>query len=111
MKRKFRWQVVVFTIIRLVLNTVFRMVYPFRGEFEKGLGVSYAQMSRGLGIRSFLGLFSPLLALVGERRGRKTGILFGLAIYVHRSWGCDRLADIPRIYFCFGHYCFGKVHL
>jgi len=81
-KNNFRWQVVVFTLIRLVLNTVFRMVYPFRGEFEKGLGVSYAQMSRGLGVRSFLGFFAPLLAVVGERRGRKTGILFGLAVYV-----------------------------
>ncbi|MEN8241016.1 MAG: MFS transporter [Chloroflexota bacterium] len=81
-KNKLRWQVVVFTLIRLVLNTVFRMVYPFRGEFEKGLGVSYAQMSRGLGLRSFLGLFAPLLAVVGDRRGRRTGILFGLAVYV-----------------------------
>ena len=54
------WQVVVFTLIRLALNMVFRMVYPFRGEFERALGVSYAQMSRGLGVRSFLGFFAPL---------------------------------------------------
>jgi predicted MFS family arabinose efflux permease len=82
MKDKLRWQVLVFTLIRLVLNTIFRMVYPFRGVFEEALGVSYAQMSRGLGVRSFLGFFAPLFAVVGDRRSRRTGMLFGLIIYV-----------------------------
>ena len=82
MKRKLRTQVLVFTLIRLVLSTIFRMVYPFRGEFEKGLGVSYAQMSRGLGVRSFIGLFAPFLAVVGDRRGRRTGMIFGLVLFV-----------------------------
>jgi predicted MFS family arabinose efflux permease len=82
MKPKLRWQLVIFTLIRLVLNTIFRMVYPFRGEFEKALGVSYAQMSRGLGVRSFLGFLAPFLAVVGERRGRRAGMLFGLVLFV-----------------------------
>lgn len=82
MKPKLRYQVVIFTGIRLVLNVIFRMVYPFRGEFEKALGVGYGQMSRGLGIRSFLGFFAPLLALVGERRGRRAGMMFGLGLFV-----------------------------
>jgi predicted MFS family arabinose efflux permease len=81
-KRKLGWQVVILTLIRLALNMVFRMVYPFRGEFERALGVSYAQMSRGLGVRSFLGFFAPLLAVVGEKRGRRAGMLFGLGVYV-----------------------------
>lgn len=82
MKTKLRWQVLAFTLIRLVLNTIFRMVYPFRGVFEEGLGISYAQMSRGLGVRSFLGFFAPLLGVVGDRRGRRTGMLLGLVVFV-----------------------------
>jgi predicted MFS family arabinose efflux permease len=82
MKTKLRWQVLVFTVIRLVLNTIFRMVYPFRGVFEQALGVSYAQMSRGLGVRSFLGFLAPLLGVVVDRRGRKTGMLLGLVVFI-----------------------------
>jgi predicted MFS family arabinose efflux permease len=82
MKTKLRWQVLAFTVIRLVLNTIFRMVYPFRGIFEHALGVSYAQMSRGLGVRSFLGFLAPLLGVVGDRRGRKTGMLLGLVVFI-----------------------------
>jgi predicted MFS family arabinose efflux permease len=80
-KRKYWLQVPLITIIRTVLNTGFRMVFPFQPFFMQGFGIGLEQMARMLAGRSFLGLFSPFLASLADSRGRKTGMLVGLSLF------------------------------
>lgn len=78
-------QVGLFTFTRLVLNMSSRMVYPFLATFARGLGTDLATISLALTVRSFIGALSPLLAPVADRRGRKTGMLLGLGLFVAGS--------------------------
>jgi len=80
-KRKYWLQVPLITIIRTVLNTGFRMVFPFQPFFMEGFGIGLEQMGRMLAGRSFVGLFSPFLASLADSRGRKTGMLVGLSLF------------------------------
>jgi hypothetical protein len=38
MKLRLRYQLILFTTIRAVFNTMYRMIYPFLGVFARGLG-------------------------------------------------------------------------
>lgn len=58
------------------------MVYPFMPFFLRGLGVSLEQMSAALSLRSASGIFSPFLAVVADLRGRKTGMVLGIILFV-----------------------------
>ena len=75
-------QALVFAAIRLVLNTAHRMVYPFLAVFSRGLGVSLATFSIAMTARGVIGAFGPFLAVIADRRGRKTGMLAGLGIFI-----------------------------
>jgi predicted MFS family arabinose efflux permease len=75
-------QIAAFTFIRWVLNISNRMVYPFLRAFARGLGVSEMAVSAAISGRSLLGALSPFLALIGDRRGRKTGMLLGLGLFI-----------------------------
>ncbi len=70
------------TLARIVLNTMHRMVYPFLAVFARGMGVDVGVMAYALTFRSLLGVFGPLLASLADSRGRKTGMLLGLAIFI-----------------------------
>ena len=59
-----------------------RMVYPFLPVFGRGLGVDLYLLSYALTLRSATGIFSPILAFVGDSRGRKAGMLFGLVLFI-----------------------------
>ena len=76
-----RLQVLAFALIRLVLNTLYRMVYPFLPVFGRGLGVDLGTLSLAFTARSALGAFGPLLASVADSRGRKAGMLFGMLLF------------------------------
>jgi len=81
MKKKFFIQIPAVTIIRLVLNTGFRMIFPFQPIFMQQLGIELGRMTRMLAGQSFVGVVSPLLASMADRRGRKFGMLAGLALF------------------------------
>ena len=81
MKLRLRYQLTLFTIIRTVINTMYRMIYPFLGVFARGLGVNIAELSLALAARSVLGTFGPFAAIVADRRGRKFGMLLGLGVF------------------------------
>ena len=82
MKTPLRIQVLLFTATRVVLNTMFRMVYPFLAVFARGIGVDLTTISLAMTLRSFTGVFSPFLASIGDSRGRKVGMLSGLAVFI-----------------------------
>jgi predicted MFS family arabinose efflux permease len=72
----------VFMTIRVVLNTAYRMVYPFLRIFGAGLGVDYAAVSNLIGWRSFVGIFYSVLFPFIEPRGRRFGMLLGLCFFI-----------------------------
>lgn len=81
MKKKFFIQVPAVTMIRMVLNTGFRMIFPFQPIFMQELGIPLGRMTRMLASQSFVGVFSPLLASLADRKGRKFGMLLGLFLF------------------------------
>jgi predicted MFS family arabinose efflux permease len=81
MKLRMRYQLTLFTIIRAVINTMHRMIYPFLGVFARGLGVNIAELSLALTARSVIGTFGPFAAIVADKRGRKFGMLLGLGVF------------------------------
>lgn len=78
---KLKFDLFVFTLTRTVINTSYRMVYPFLPVFALGLGVEPASLALALSVRSFLGVFSPFLATVADTRDRKTGFLLGIGLF------------------------------
>lgn len=74
-------QVLLFTLIRVVLNTNTRMVYPFLNVFARGLGVDLSTLSLALTARSLTGAVSPLLSPLADRYGRRFNMLLGLGIF------------------------------
>jgi len=76
-------QIALFTFIRLVTSTAYRMVYPFLPVFRDGLQVSSNTLILAIGSRSLVAaFFGPLIASVGDSRGRKAGMLLGMAIFI-----------------------------
>jgi predicted MFS family arabinose efflux permease len=75
-------QILAFIGTRLVFNTMHRMLYPFLTFFLRGMGVDLAQMSLAFSLRSASGVLSPLLGVIADLRGRKTGMLLGTALFV-----------------------------
>lgn len=80
--RPFALQLVAATLLRLVINTAFRMAYPFLPVFSRGLGLEPETLNGWLAGRSALGLFTPLLSFIPDRFGRRTAMLAGLALFV-----------------------------
>ncbi len=74
-------QVTLFTLARTVVNTSYRMIYPYLSTFQSGLGVGLPAISLMLTVRSLMGFASPFLAPLADRRGRRISMLLGLAGY------------------------------
>lgn len=81
-ERPLRAQILIFTFIRLIFNTLFRMVYPFLSVFSRGMGVDIAALSLALTNRALAGMLGPFLAAIVNRRGRKAGMLFGVSTFI-----------------------------
>lgn len=84
-KLKIRIDIILFTLTRTVINTSYRMVYPFLPVFARGLGVEPAKLALSFSVRSFLGIFGPFLATVSDTHDRKTGILLGIGLFTAGS--------------------------
>jgi predicted MFS family arabinose efflux permease len=82
MRTSLRWHVAAFTTIRMVFNTLHRMVYPFLAIFARGLGVDLTTISYALTARSVVGTFGPFAAAVADRRGRRFGMLSGALLFM-----------------------------
>lgn len=76
------WQVGLFTMSRLVVNTSCRMVYPFLAVFAAGLNVEISKISLALAASMATSAVGPFIAPVADRRGRKVGMLIGMAIFL-----------------------------
>ncbi|RPI33319.1 MAG: MFS transporter [Chloroflexota bacterium] len=81
MIRSLRIQILALTAMRVVLNTMHRMVYPFLPVFSRALGVSLPALSIALTLRSLLGAIGPFLASISDSRGRKLVMALGLLFF------------------------------
>lgn len=78
---QFYLQLAMFLTARTVLNTGFRIVYPFLPVLSRGLGVTPEAITLGITLRSFLGLFSPIIGSLADGWGRKRSMLTGMLIF------------------------------
>jgi len=78
---RMRMQVILFTIVRMVVNINTRMIYPFLNTFSSGLGVDLAAVSLAVTARSFTGALSPFITPIADKRGRKLSMLIGLGLF------------------------------
>ena len=77
-----RYQLFIFTIIRTIMNTAHRMIYPFLAVFARGLGVDVSVISGLVANRAIVGAMDPFIFPFIETRGRKFGMLLGLGLFV-----------------------------
>lgn len=59
-----------------------RIVYPFLATFSRGLGVDIWMISLALTFRAAAGALGPFLASIADSRGRKSGMLAGMLLFV-----------------------------
>jgi len=78
---RLRLQVATFPVVRTVINTGFRMVYPFLPTIARGLGVQVESVALAVTARSGLGLLAPLFGTVADTRSRRTAMLTALCLY------------------------------
>ncbi len=82
---KVKFHLFLFTLARTIINTNYRMVYPFLPVFAKEMGVATASLAIAFSVRSFLGVFGPFLATIADTHDRKTGILLGVGLFTAGS--------------------------
>lgn len=78
---RLRLQLVAFPLTRTILNTGYRMVYPFLPVLSRGLGVDLSTMALAITARSSLGLASPFLGSLADVQGRKKVMLTSLVLF------------------------------
>lgn len=76
-----RPQLLAIAVTRTVINSGFRMVYPFLPVLARGVGVEPQAIVLAVTARSSLGLASPILGSFGDLRGRTLAILVGVGIF------------------------------
>lgn len=75
-------RLITYTLIRVVMNTANRMIYPFLSIFARGLGVEIEVISRLVASRAIVSVANPFIFPFIETRGRKFGMLLGLGLFV-----------------------------
>ncbi|HUE99507.1 MAG TPA: MFS transporter [Anaerolineales bacterium] len=79
---RLRFQLLIFMMLRTILNTMHRMVYPFLAVFARGLGVEVTTLYFVVTLRSFVGMFAPVLGSITDQRGRRFGMLLGVILFI-----------------------------
>jgi predicted MFS family arabinose efflux permease len=92
---RLRFQLVILMLLRTVLNTAHRMVYPFLPVFARGLGVDISVISNLITVRSLAGAASPLFVPLADRRGRRFGMLAGILLF---TAGVTTVALYPSLW-------------
>jgi predicted MFS family arabinose efflux permease len=79
---RLRYQVLFFALVRTILNTPFRMIYPFLPAISRGLGVEISAINQAVTLRATLGALSPVVGSIGDARGRKFAMLVGISSFI-----------------------------
>jgi predicted MFS family arabinose efflux permease len=95
---RIRFQLIIFMFLRIIMNTMHRMVYPFLAVFARGLGVEITTLSFVVTARSFFGLLAPVVGGVVDHRGRRFGLLAAIVLF---TLGMASVAIHPSFFtFC-----------
>ncbi len=78
---KIRTQIIIVGLLRVILNTMHRMVYPFLTIFARGLGVDVTTISFALVGRNLVGIVGPAFGPVADVRGRRFVMLMGIGSF------------------------------
>ena len=82
-RNKKQYGILIFlTLVRTIVNTLHRMVYPFLPVFARAMGVSPEIFANAIAFRSLSGLASPTLARLSDTRGRKFGMGLGMLFFI-----------------------------
>jgi predicted MFS family arabinose efflux permease len=76
-----RIELVLLTATRTVINTGFRMVYPFLPLISRGLGIPFETAALAVSGRWLLGVSIPVVGQLADLRGRKTAMLVGVGTF------------------------------
>lgn len=95
-----RLQLLAFPLVRTVLNTGYRMVYPFLPVIARGLGVDLSTMALAVTARSTLGLASPFLGSAADVLGRKTVMLASLFCFAAATSLVGLSQTFPALFAC-----------
>ncbi|GAB4580020.1 MAG: MFS transporter [Anaerolineales bacterium] len=82
MSSTLRLKILLFMLVRTLVNTMHRMVYPLLPTFARGVGVNVETFTLALTARALLSAFSPFIGSISDQRGRKFGMLVGLALFL-----------------------------
>lgn len=75
-------QLTLFTSVRVIVNTGFRMVYPFLPVIARGLGVPLETAAVALTVRHGVGFAGPLFGSIADVRGRRFAIVLAGGLLV-----------------------------
>lgn len=104
------FQIILLSLIRFFTNISIKMFYPFLPFLASGLGVSLNSLSLALSTRSLIGTFNPLVATaISDRRGRKAGMLAGLAIFLISNLAVVLFPSFPVLFVAISLSFFGTL--
>jgi predicted MFS family arabinose efflux permease len=89
----------VLTSARTVVNSGYRMVYPFLPVIARGLGVELSDLALAITARSSLGLASPFLGSFADVVGRRRTMVFGLALFGSSMLIVGLWPTLPALFF------------
>ncbi len=78
---RIRTQTIIVGLLRVILNTMHRMVYPFLAVFARGLGLDIQALSFALAGRNLVGVLGPVFGPIADLRGKKIVMLAGVAFF------------------------------
>ena len=81
-ERSLNLQMGVFTFARMIVSTSSRMIYPFLAVFASGLEVEIATISLAMAVSMAASAAVPFLSPIADQRGRRTGMLIGIGIFL-----------------------------
>ncbi len=77
---RFRSRLAVIFLVRTVVNTAHRIVYPFLPSIARGLGISLQAATGLVTLRTIAGLAAPLSGFAADRYGRRRSMEAGLVL-------------------------------
>jgi predicted MFS family arabinose efflux permease len=78
-------QLLLLFLVRTVINTAFRIIYPFLPSMARGLGISLTAASRLVTLRMVAGMGAPFLGPLADRHGRRRIMEIALLLFTLAS--------------------------
>jgi len=94
---------------RTVINTSFRVVYPFLPVIARGLDISLGSASTLLTLRFAAGLAAPILGPLADRFGRRRMMVIGLLVFALAGVSLAGVGTLGAAAVAFALYGLAKV--